>query len=250
MKDSYFQDNIELDKLFFQNSINNFEIVDLPDFNLSVEDISLNRNKDILSIPQSNLYLNNIVLDNYINPPDLSASIPEIDSLTLPEIPILREENIMNASSFSFPSLQSSSNDEWDSFNEVNDPESGKSVPNEVHANDEWDSFNEVNDPESGKSVPNEVHANDEWDSFNEVNDPESGKSVPNEVHANDEWDSFNEVNDPESGKSVPNEVHANDEWNSFNEVNDPESGKSVPNELHSSKKILVLSKTIPITFT
>lgn len=97
----------------------------------------------------------------------------------------------------------------WTEYREVNDPGSGKKLPNEGHAADEWDSYATVNDPASGKQVPNEGHAADEWDSYATVNDPASGKQVPNEGHAADEWDSYATVNDPASGKQIPNEGHA-----------------------------------------
>jgi len=59
-------------------------------------------------------------------------------------------------------------------------------LPNECHASDDdWDSYEAVNDPASGKKLPNEGHASDDdWDSYEAVNDPASGRKLPNEGHA------------------------------------------------------------------
>ena len=59
-------------------------------------------------------------------------------------------------------------------------------LPNETHGSDDddWDSFEAINDPSSGKKLPDEVHGtDDEWDSFEAINDPASGKKLPDEVH-------------------------------------------------------------------
>ena len=131
-----------------------------------------------------------------------------------------------------------SSKDGWDEYEAVNDPASGKKLPNEGHAkDDDWDDYEAVNDPASGKKLPNEGHASDDdWDDFEAVNDPASGKKLPNEGHAkDDDWDDFEAVNDPASGKKLPNEGHASDDdWDDFEAVNDPASGKKLPNEGHA----------------
>lgn len=81
------------------------------------------------------------------------------------------------------PPVRAAGHERWTEFREVNDPGSGKKLPNEGHAADEWDSYATVNDPASGKQVPNEGHATDESDAYATVNDPASGKRVPNEGH-------------------------------------------------------------------
>jgi len=92
----------------------------------------------------------------------------------------------------SFP-VQLTNQEDYDmnAFNRITDPFSGGMAPVQFTTGeseaDEWDSFRTVNDPSSGKSIPNEGHAaddEDEWDSYRTVNDPSSGKSIPNEGHA------------------------------------------------------------------
>jgi len=104
----------------------------------------------------------------------------------------------------------------------------------EVHAaDDDWDEYEAVNDPASGKQLPNEGHAaDDDWDSYEAVNDPASGKQLPNEGHAaDDDWDSYEAVNDPASGKQLPNEGHASsDDVEDSEWVSDPASGRRLPN--------------------
>ena len=56
---------------------------------------------------------------------------------------------------------------DWKAFNRVH-----FRLPNEMHASDDddWDTFEAVNDPSSGKKLPDEVHGSDEdWDSFEAV---------------------------------------------------------------------------------
>jgi len=83
-----------------------------------------------------------------------------------------------------------------------------------VAPEDDWTSYEAVNDPATGKKLPNEGHAtDDDWDDYEAVNDPASGKRLPNEGHAaeDDDWDDYEAVNDPASGKKLPNEGHAID---------------------------------------
>ena len=70
---------------------------------------------------------------------------------------------------------------------------SGDHRLSEVHASgDSWDDFIAVNDPASGRKLPNEGHADgDSWDDFEVVNDPASGKKLPNEGHARNSYDHF-----------------------------------------------------------
>ena len=86
-------------------------------------------------------------------------------------------------------------------------------LPDEMHRSDDddWAEFEAVNDPSSGKKLPDEVHgSDDDWAEFEAVNDPSSGKKLPDEVHGSDDddWAEFEAVNDPSSGKKLPDEVH------------------------------------------
>lgn len=160
MDNSYLLNDLELDQILFDNSISNIDTIDLPDFDLDLSNILPDNNINSSDFSKTNSELNSIHLNSYLESSDVSANFAEMHELTIPQLPQLREETSMDIRSFSLPTLRSTSDDEWDDFNEVNDPASGKSVPNEGHATEEeWDSFNEVNDPASGKSVPNEGHA-------------------------------------------------------------------------------------------